>query len=103
MSLIKTLNNTAQYEDQMKQQDKIYEESQKAVEIDFLKQEESFRKRLAMRKNNQGWHHNDWGSESTIKMDSILRANLTPEQSVDLNASDMNLGKLTIRSYITLV
>jgi hypothetical protein len=38
----------------MKQQDKIYEESQKAVEIDFLKQEESFRKRLAMRKNNQG-------------------------------------------------
>lgn len=78
----------------MVEQTKVFEENQKAVEIDFMKQEESFRKRLAMRKNGQTFHNAEWGNESTIKMDSILKANLSPEESVDLNSSDMNIGRL---------
>lgn len=73
----------------MKEQAKVFEENQKAVEIDFMKQEESFRKRLAMRKNGQTFHNAEWGNESTIKMDSILKATLSPDQSVELIADDI--------------
>lgn len=72
----------------------VYEENQKTIEKDFVKQEESFRKRLALRKNGKIFHGAEWGNESTIKNDYTFRGNLSPEQSMELNSSDMNLGRV---------
>mmetsp|Transcript_20870 Transcript_20870/g.18491 ORF Transcript_20870/g.18491 Transcript_20870/m.18491 type:complete len:198 (+) Transcript_20870:72-665(+) len=71
------------------------EDSQKAVEKDFMKQEESFRTRLAMRKNGRKINANLWGNESSINMNSISKNNLSNENSVELNSSDINFEKMS--------
>jgi hypothetical protein len=74
------------------------EDSQKALEIDFMKQEENFRKRLAMRKNGRKILPPAEGSggESSINLNSIAKQNLSYENSVELNSSDINFGKFVI-------
>jgi hypothetical protein len=90
---------TNDHQTEVVKQVEVYRENQKAVEKDFVKQEESFRKRLALRKNGKIFQGAEWGNESTIKNESIFRGNLSPEQSMELNSSDMNLGKLVIYRF----
>lgn len=93
-------------ETQVKEQNQRHDQSQRAVETDFMKQEGKFRERLAMRKKaairifDKYDESHEWGNESTIKMDSGLKSNNTPEQSVDLNTSDVNLGTKAYCFYI---
>ena len=77
----------------VEQQAAVQEENQKAVEIDFIRQEENFRKRLAIRKKGEVRLNLEWGNESTIKMDSLILGKMSPEQSMELNSSDMILGR----------
>ena len=83
----------------IKNYSKLIEENQKAVERDFIKQEENFRKRLAMRKNGAKILtalQPEWVNESSINSTSMIKANISPEQSVELNASDINFGSLLL-------
>ena len=36
---------------------------------------------------------NEWGNESTIKLDSTLKDMISPDQSIDLNNSDGKIMK----------
>ena len=94
-----TINKDAKnfdYGEAVQKQNKIQEESQKAIEIDFLKQNEKFRERLAMRKKHKTKilkklsKESEWGNESSIKMDSMIKPNLSPDQSIELNFSDVS-------------
>lgn len=77
----------------IEKQSKALENSQKAVEIDFIKQEENFRKRLAMRKKGKKiLTQPNWGNESSINVNSISKNNISIENSVELNSSDINFG-----------
>jgi len=84
----------------VEKQAEVQEENQKAVEIDFIRQEENFRKRLASRKKGELWLNMEWGNESTIKMDSMNMGKMSPEQSIELNSSDMILGKLITQKIV---
>lgn len=74
-------NTTKQFgeEDIVRKQEEILEESQRAVEIDFIKQNQKFRERLAMRTKAKikilpkELKESEWGNESSIKLDSTIK------------------------------
>lgn len=88
------------HSEEVKQQTQVYEENQKTIEIDFIKQDEKFRERLALRK--KGKHgvrmlpkpeQNEWGEESTIKLDTTAKGLINQEKSVELSTSDINFDR----------
>mmetsp|Transcript_34565 Transcript_34565/g.34204 ORF Transcript_34565/g.34204 Transcript_34565/m.34204 type:complete len:244 (-) Transcript_34565:28-759(-) len=80
----------------VQKQTRALENSQKAVERDFIKQEENFRKRLAMRKRGKKiLTQPNWGNESSINVNSLSKNNISIENSVELNSSDINFDKMS--------
>jgi len=80
----------------IQKQSKALENSQRAVERDFIKQEENFRKRLAMRKKGKRiLAQPNCDNESSINVNSLSKNNFSIENSVELNSSDVNFEKMS--------